>query len=164
MTIRLSLVVVCICGSVVNNAVADVTIVLNAYNLPEENDKALQINEENLGVVVLQELNDNANKVVHSGVFKGPQVKFHIEGIEPNDVLSFSFARNSPQDPRVTDTTKVITGMVVTGELMTLDVVIPVPQKKSENQRVVECPAYIPCRPVCERRPVFRIFGRRKCW
>jgi hypothetical protein len=50
---------------------ADVEIVLNAFNLPKTNDKASPIEGETLGVVVAQELDDDATKIVHTQKFTG---------------------------------------------------------------------------------------------
>jgi len=140
---------------------ADVEVVINAFNLPKANDKSTPITEENLGVVVVKELEGDANKVVLAQVFTGPTVKLLLRGVGKNDVLSFGFVRNSPKDPTVTDTTQVVKGMVVTGESMTLDVVVPVPKKPTAicPQEVPSCNQIVPCRPANH----CRVFGMFRC-
>lgn len=146
-----------LCAIANANALADVEIVINAFNLPKENDKSLPITEENLGVVVVQELDREANRVVLARVFTGPTIRLLVPGVSTNDVLSFGFACNSPKDPTITDTTQIVTGMVVTGELMTLDIVVPVPKKST----IPTCPPNI--RNNCNCKPPSSCCGQRRC-
>lgn len=133
MNMRAFLIATAICGCVFARAFADVEVTINAFNLPSTNDKALPITRENLAVVVVQELKDKKIKSVGKQVFTGPQTKFVLQGIEKNDVLRFSFIRNSPKDRRVTRITEELKGIVVVADTLTLNVVVPVPVVGAPN-------------------------------
>jgi len=145
-----------LCGAMNEIAAADVTITIRGFNLPNELNKSERIKLfENLGVVVAKELFDGRNQVIFGQRFNGAAISFNLPGINPGDALSFAFARNSPEDPRVVATTQVLTGIVVTGPTLELDVVIPKP-KPTEDESKKHCP---PCRPR-HRCILGRLLGR----